>query len=156
MTLLLFCFLGWVTIVSISIIPNKLPVTDNLIVFFCLFIFERSAFTVLGLNLGRMAPSQNMELHVAELVTRLILFPTLTLIFVNLYFLSHSHVRRWGAALLILASMNVVHWLAVKLKLLSFHNWNYFYSFLLFICFLVVAYGLEKGLQSLNEKEWQR
>jgi hypothetical protein len=93
-----------------------------------------------------------MELHIAGLVSRLILFPMLLLI-CNSLFMCKSLVRRWGAALLILALMNYIHSLSITLKIVSFSNWNYFYSFLLFISFMVVAYGPEKNSNYFQKRE---
>jgi hypothetical protein len=153
LVLFFYILIGWLMIALFAILPRKLPVTDNLVVFFCSSIFLTSVYTLTNINWGLIHPSQQLILYFSLWVSHWIIFPVTLLNFANIFFCSRLALQRWGTAVLVFVLLNAVEFLSQKLKLETYHHWNPFYSLIMFALFMVVPFLVEKGFRKFSEKE---
>ncbi len=144
---------AWIVIALFAVLPKKLPVTENLCVFFCTSLLMTSAFSTLSLNLNRIVTSDKLEFFFCREFGRYIIFPVLLLVFTNVFFTARSAALRWGTALFTFAALCSVHFSFKILRIISFHHWNPLLSMLMFAFFMTAAWLLEKTLAYFFRKE---
>ncbi len=135
---------AWLVIALFAVLPKKLPVTENLCVFFCTSLLMTSAFTTLSINLKRIETSDRLDFFFCREFGRFIIFPVLLLVFTNVFFIVRTAALRWGIALFTLATLCSVHFSFRFLGIITFHHWNALLSVLMFAFFMAAAWLLEK------------
>lgn len=144
---------AWIVITLFAILPNKLPITENICVFFCTTLLMTSSFTTLSINLNRLVTNDRLDFYFCREFGRYIMYPVLLLLFTNIFFTARSTALRWGIALLTYAALYSIHFSFKLLGIVSFQNWNALLSMLMFAFFMVAAWLLEIAFAYYFRKE---
>lgn len=144
---------AWIVISWFAWLPTKLPIANNLCLYFCISLLTTSTFSALNMNLQRIVDSDRIEFYFCLEFGRFILHPVLLLLFTNVFFTARSAALRWGMALLTFVALCSVHLSFKLLGVISFHHWNLFQSMLMFAGFMAAALLLERTLAYLFHKE---
>jgi len=148
-----YSLIAWVVIAWFAILPRKLPVTENLCVYFCIVLLMTSVFTTLHINMRRILYSEKLTLYFCIEFANYIIYPLLLLAFVNVIFTARSTAIRIGTTLLTYAALCAVHLTLKLLRIIAFHHWTFVMSMLMFACFMAAAWALEKAFAYLIRKE---
>lgn len=154
MAVFVYSLVAWIVIVLFAILPKKLPITENLCVFFCCSLLLTSTFEILALNLQRFVTTDRLDFYFCREMGRYIIYPVLLLVFTNVFFSVRLTAMRWGTAILTFAALCSVHFLYRLIGDLTFNQWNSLFSMLMFIFFMVAAWLFEKTFAyCFREKE---
>jgi hypothetical protein len=139
-----YSLIAWIVVTWFAILPNKLPITENLCVFFGSSLLMTSAFSTLNINLNRVVTSDRLDFYFCLEFGRYIIYPLLLLLFTNIFFSARSAALRWETALFTFAALCSIHFSYKLLRVIDFHRWNPLLSMLMFAFFMVAAWLLEK------------
>lgn len=154
MTVFIYSMVAWIVIVLFAILPKKLPITENMCVFFCCSLLMTSTFSTLTINLQRFVISDRLDFYFCREIGRYIIYPVLLLAFTNVFFTARLAAMRWGMAILTFTALCSVHFLYRLLGDLTYNRWNPFLSMLIFIFFMAAAWLFEKTFAyCFREKE---
>ncbi len=148
-----YSLVAWVAIASFAALPRKLPVTENLCVYFCIVLLMTSAFTTLHINMRRILTSEKLPFYFCIEFANYIIYPLLLLAFVNVVFTARSAAIRLGTTVLTFAALCLVHLTSKLLGIIAFHHWTFVMSMLMFACFMGAAWALEKSFAYFIRKE---
>lgn len=153
MTIFAYSMVAWLVITLFALLPKKLPVTDNLYVFFCTALLVTSTLSALSLNMKRIINSNSLEFFFCRELERFIIYPVLLLVFANVCFTTRSAALRWGTVLFTFAALCSVHFSFKLLQFITFNHWNPLLSMLMFAFFMAAAWLLEKTFAYFFGKE---
>jgi len=148
-----YSLVAWVVIAWFAILPRKLPVTENLCVYFCIVLLMTSVFTTLHINMRRILNSEKLPFYFCIEFANYIIYPLLLLAFVNVVFTARSAAIRLGTTVLTFAALCSVHLLSKLLGIIAFRHWTFAMSMLMFAGFMAAAWALEKAFAYLIRKE---
>lgn len=150
---MLYGLLGWLALTAFMGLPNKLPVLNNGVCYFCNTIVVVSSLDVAGQNMKRIEPDRQLDLYIAGQINRLMFFTLMLLLFTNLFFRLKSIAARSAVTLGVWAILNANLWLTVKLGILHYNRWNTFYSALLIALWMAAALLAQKVYHTITEKD---
>ncbi|ULL16887.1 hypothetical protein DVH26_22030 [Paenibacillus sp. H1-7] len=153
MSVFVYSLIAWIVISVFAILPKKLPLTENLCVYFCCAILMTSTFTTLTMNLQLLVNSNRLDFYFCREIGRYIIYPVLLLVFTNIFFTVKLAVMRWGAAILTFAALCSVHFLFRFIGDLTFIRWNSLFSMVMFLFFMCAAWLFEKAFAFRYLKE---
>jgi hypothetical protein len=148
-----YSLIAWIVVIGFALLPKKLPITDNLFVYFCSSIVVISAFTILGYNVNRFEYSERLDFFFCREFGRYLIYPFLLLLFTNVFFLARNTLLRWGTTLFTYVALCIVHYSYHLIGDIKFVEWNLFYSMLLFAGLMATAWLFELTFAHLIRKE---
>ncbi|WP_274361533.1 hypothetical protein [Paenibacillus thermotolerans] len=140
----------WIAVTVFSLIPKKLTVSENIVLFFYNTIFELSVFTILHVNLKLIVVEPGIGNGIADLMFRLIELP-LVLVATSNILLYSSDVKWLGVALIVLFTL-LVQLVAVYVGIVSFHHWNIIYSAISMCANVLFSRIITWAITSLDRK----
>jgi hypothetical protein len=140
MILATFFIIAWMISACYWMLPKHFSFIDVLILWFLNSIAIVSLHTILSLNWYWISISENIELFLSFLLIRSIIDPMLLLIFENIFYHTLKAVWKTFTAIGILTLFLVIEFLSVRLHIVTFITFNYFYAGLMYVLFLVFSH----------------
>ncbi|MDQ6418501.1 hypothetical protein RB620_03530 [Paenibacillus sp. LHD-117] len=153
MTIFVYSMVAWIVITLFALLPKKLPITENLCVYFCICLLMTSTFTTIIHNFKLIEFSDKLDIFFCREFTRYIIYPVLLLVFTNVFFAARSAALRFGMVLFTFAALCSVHFSFKFMQAMTFPHWNPLLSMLMFAFFMAAAWLLEKIFAYFFRKE---
>ena len=121
-------------------------------VFMIVVILTRNEYTILGLNLKYIMLPKKPSLFIAFVLYRSMIYPIILVLFINIFI---SYDKIYQKALVLIAAFSILlfaEYIAVKIKLIQYVNWNLLYHSIFIVCYLLVAYVSYLVMYSLLKK----
>ncbi len=148
-----YSLVAWFVIMVLALLPKRLPLMENLCVYFCSSILMTSTFSTLTNNLQAFVITDRLDFYFCRQIGRYFIYPILLLVFTNVFFTARLAALRWGTALLTFAALCSVHFSFNLIGVNSFNQWNPVLSIIMFAFFMAAVWLLEKTLAHFFRKE---
>ncbi|QGU95351.1 hypothetical protein GOM49_09855 [Clostridium bovifaecis] len=150
MPLPLFVLIAWVTIIIFSIVPKKLDLIENIIMFFSVSIIEINISTIATLNLGLIENSKDPKMFISLLINRNITIPLWILIFINLTNALESNFKKISIEAITLFILVFVKLLALWTGVKVYTGWNSYYDVISLLGLMIFSTFFAKMLKKLE------
>lgn len=126
--LAVYILIAWCALTIFLINPLKLPLPDNLFLFFCVTILSINYFTIVDLNLKLIKTKKSPDLFLCLWLHRTTIIPLCIVLFTNVYYRSKTLFTKHAAGIAVFLALSFIEILTVWLDLKSYNGWNFFYS----------------------------
>lgn len=143
MQVVIYLILTWIFAAFFLFQRKSLSLVENLFLFFFFLFINKNVLTLLSLNLSMIEYSKEPHLFICFWFQRTIVSPLLLLSFVNRVFEKSSFYKiGWG--LFIIGIGMILEVISINLKVITYTNWNFGWTFLLSIVYLCTTLGIAK------------
>jgi hypothetical protein len=149
LVLVLFTFIGWLTIIVFFLIPKSLNTEENIILFFILNIGIISIYTMLTLNLKLLSSASNVPLFISLWIQRSIITPIGLIILMNLLLFYDKRYKKIIASLVTILLLTFIDLLTVWTGVKNYTGWNTFLTISTFIVLVILYYVLTKLIKKI-------
>ena len=125
-------------------IRKPLNFLQNSLIFMVIAIITRQCLTIMSMEWKLYKLTEDYFLFICLLLCRDILTPMVTVIFSNFYLRSEYWLSKLAIFIISLATLLGLNYLAVHFGIITYLKWNFGYTLLLNILFLLTALGLVK------------
>lgn len=125
-------------------IRKPLNFLQNSLIFMVIAIITRQCLTVMGFEWKFYKLTEDDWLFVCLVLCRDILTPMVTVIFCNFYLRSDSWFTKLATFVISLAALLGLNYMAVRFGIITYKRWNFGFTALLNILFMLVALGIVK------------
>ncbi|WP_423408209.1 hypothetical protein AABM38_21560 [Heyndrickxia sp. MSNUG] len=125
-------------------IRKPLNFLQNSLIFMVIAIITRQCLTVMGMEWKLYKLTEDDWLFVCLLLCRDILTPMVTVIFCNFYFRRNFWFAKLATFVICLAALLGLNYMAVRFGIITYTRWNFGFTALLNILFMLVALGIVK------------
>ncbi|NHM31799.1 hypothetical protein [Neobacillus terrae] len=123
---------------------KNIPLIGNLIVFFIVSMLLMNGSTILWLNLNFIKVSVSIEKYIAFVISRNIVLPLLSLIWLNLNEIAKTFQRKVIIFIMTLLVSMGIEILQKLLGMLIYNKWNPILSVMLFCVNLIISFYVWK------------
>jgi hypothetical protein len=145
----LFSLIAWLTLIIFMLIPKKLSITENIIMFFCITLIVVSVYTVKGLNLRLVHHSYKPELFISLIIHRNLIITIGLMIFINLF--AHSQARRAKIAVSVITLLVLyfTELLTIFTGVKVYTGWNLYLAALNLAAYMTISIFLTKWIRKI-------
>lgn len=142
----------WLLVNVLYFSANKTWFMVSAFVFMIVVIITRNEYTILGLNLKYILLPKRPSLFIAFVLYRSLIYPIILVLFINIFI---SYNKIYQKAFVMIATFSILlfaEYIAVKIKLIQYVNWNLLYHSICIVFYLLVAYVSYLVMNSLLKK----
>lgn len=149
MTIALFAFIGWLTIIAFFLVPKNLSTEENTIMFFILNITIISIYTALTIDVKLLGPAKSVEAFFALWIQRSIIIPICLLTLMNFLFSSKRKFYKVTASAAVILILTFVDLLTLWTNIKSYTGWTPFLTAATLIILILFYYALTRLLKRI-------
>lgn len=150
MTVSLFAFIAWMTIIIFSVIRKGLNIFENFILFFLITIVVINNFTIISLNLKLIENTFRPDMFISLVINRNIIIPLCILTFLNLLSLFKEKLKKILVVIITLLILVLDELLVIWTGLIVYRGWNIYLSIINLLVILTISTLLVKELKKLS------
>lgn len=153
MAFALMIFITWVIISVYFLVPKRLNVQENILLFLFYTIIIINIFTILDLNLKIIQHNNQPELFIGFWLHRNIIIPILLIVFVNFISSSMNRIKKFMATFLIFCVLYLIELLTFWIGIETSSRWNiYLSSAIIKVVLMLLAFFIMKLVTKLPER----
>jgi len=149
--LAIFIFIAWVIISVYLIVPKRLSIIENFLLFFLFTIITMNIFTMLDLNLNLFQHSKKVNLFISFWIQRNIIIPLSLVIFVNYMIYFKSKINKFVVTVLIFLNLYLINLIAFGVGLMTCSSNLYLGSAVVLAVLMLLAFLTMKLVTKLPE-----
>ncbi|WP_442595598.1 hypothetical protein [Neobacillus sp. D3-1R] len=131
---------------------KSLTLIQNSLVFLVVNFLTTNYLTIVSLNLNWLKITEDHFLFIAILLYRDVIMPVIILIFINAFFYVITLKNKLFLFILSFIFVQVIEVLCTFFDLITYIEWNYFFSAATHTLFLLIGLGLSKAVIYAGEK----
>lgn len=132
---------------------KRLSFLQSSLIFMIIATITRQCITLMAMEWKLIHLTEDYWLFICLLLCRELFTPMITVIFANYYVVSGTAVRKAVSFILSLLALLAINYLAIKFDIITYKNWNFFYTILMNAGFLLVGLGVMKLTFYIHKKE---
>lgn len=153
MVFFFYLILNLITIIHFSRIKKKLHSLEIILYWMLSSYLYQNFSAICYMNFKTIIIPNNFSLEMAHFINRIILFPSLMVLFLHFFHSVKSSYRKalvFGSFIFLFVGLE---WLADLLRVLIHVQWKLWWSFLFWIVVLIILIGFKKFFRSMLFKK---
>lgn len=132
---------------------KPLSFLQSSLIFMVTATLTRQCITLMAMEWKLIHLTEDYWLFICLLLCRELFTPMATVIFANTFLRSGTPLRKAASFILSLLLLLAFNYLAVKFEIITYKNWNFFYTILMNAGFLLVGLGVMKLTFFIQKEE---